>query len=244
MLKKRPLTNMQTPAGRLRVVGYIRVSTDEQARDGSSLANQAKKIRQYCELHELDLVRIETDAGVSAKSLERDGLAAVLDDLKHERVAGLVITKLDRLTRSLEDWSQLIRRYFRDKGGAQLFSVSDHIDTRSANGRMVLNLIMTIAEWEREVIAERTKDVLQGKISRGERCGKIRFGYTLATDGKTLVPQPNEQEAIALMHRWNGEEKTYREMIELLEEMGIETKQPGSIWRPCTIRQILLRPTP
>jgi len=87
-----------------------------------------------------------------------------------------------------------------------------------------------------------TKAALQGKIGRGERCGRIRFGYDLADDGRTLVPNPREQEAIAAMKRWNDQGMTYRQMVAALKEMGIETKSEGSIWQPTTVRQILLRP--
>lgn len=231
------------PAGdRLRVVGYPRVSTEEQARGGTSIENQIEKIRMFCTLHELDLVRIDPDAGFSAKSLDRPAIKRILDDLDKGRVDGLVITKLDRLTRSLEDWSVLIKRYFRDDAGARLFSVSDSIDTRTANGRMVLNLIMTIAEWEREIISERTKDALQGKIGRGERCGKIRYGYDLADDGKTLTPNRHEQGVIKKLKGWRDQGWTYQRMVDEVHQLGIETKEQGALWYPSTLHRILTRP--
>jgi site-specific DNA recombinase len=231
----------------LRVVGYTRVSTEEQGREGVSLANQEDKIREYGRLYDLDPVRVESDPGVSAKTLDRPGLKSALDDLRRGKagrakgVEGLVIYKLDRLTRSIGDWDHLIKEYFNDKVGRGLFSVSDQIDTRTAGGRMFLNLIIIIAQWEREIVAERTRDALQGKIRRGERCGKVRFGYDLATDGRSLVPNEDEQEAIAKMRAWKAAGKTYRDLARLLEEYGIDTKD-GGIWRPATIRQILLRP--
>jgi DNA invertase Pin-like site-specific DNA recombinase len=106
---------------------------------------------------------------------------------------------------------------------------------------MVLNLIMTIAEWEREIIGERTSDALQAKIRRGERCGRLRFGYDLGPDGKTLIPNPRDQEAITRMRAWRAQGKTYRDLVRLVEDLGIDTKG-GGIWRPQTIRQILTRP--
>ena len=94
------------------VIGYPRVSTDEQARDGKSLENQVEKIKMYCELYKLRLVRIVPDAGVSAKSLDRPGIKEVIGALERGEIGGVVITKLDRLTRSLSDWSLLIERFF------------------------------------------------------------------------------------------------------------------------------------
>jgi DNA invertase Pin-like site-specific DNA recombinase len=228
----------------LRVVGYTRVSTEEQATGGFSLDAQATKIRQYCELYELDLMRIEPDPGFSGKTLDRPGVAAVLAELRKRKggADGLVVPKLDRLTRSLRDWQHLIEEFFEEKRGRRLFSVEESIDTRRASGRLVLNVIMTVAQWEREVIGERTKDAMAAKMARKECCGAVRFGFDLAPDGKTLVENGPEQRAIGLMRDWRGERRTYREMCALLEDLGIETKEGSKIWLPMTVRRILLRP--
>jgi len=243
MPRKKRVTRVRGSDEPLRVDGYRRVSTEEQASEGLSLIDQEARIRAYCSLYKLELVRVVTDAGVSAKTLERDGLAEVLDDLRQWRVDGMVILKLDRLTRRLRDWEDLIEEFFSEKAGRRLFSVNDSIDTRTPSGLLVLNIIMTVAQWERLEIGYRTRNALQGKISRGERCGRVRFGHTLGSDGKTLVPHPGEQEAIAFMRQWEAQGKTYREMIETLEELGIETKE-GGVWRPGVIHRILTRPIP
>ena len=103
--------------------------------------------------------------------------------IRSGKASGLVIAKLDRLSRSVVDWNTLIDGYFGEKAGKQIFSVADSIDTRTAAGRLVLNVLMSVAQWERETIGERTKDALQHKIRNGERCGKVRFGFRLADDG-------------------------------------------------------------
>jgi DNA invertase Pin-like site-specific DNA recombinase len=227
---------------RLRVVGYVRVSTEEQATGGFSLDAQEAKVRGYCALYELDLIGFHADPGASGKTLDRPGLTAALAELRRRKGGpdGIVMAKLDRLTRSLADWAALINEFFRDER-RRLFSVGEQIDTRTATGRMVLDLIMTIAEWEREIIGERTSDALQAKIRRGERCDRLRFGYDLGPDGKMLIPNPREQEAIARMRQWRAQGKTYRDLVRLVEDLGIDTKG-GGIWRPQTIRQILTRP--
>jgi site-specific DNA recombinase len=229
-----------------RVIGYVRVSTEEQASDGISLQAQREKIELFCNLHEHTLVRITEDAGASGKTLDRAGIRSILHEMRsksRDAPQGIVITKLDRLTRSLRDWSELIDEFFdeRAKHKRQLFSVGDSIDTTNASGRLILNVLMTVAQWEREVIAERTRDTLQSKIRRGERCGKVRFGYNLADDGKTLVKNEREQEAIARLKEWRSQGRTYRELVRLVEGLGIDTKS-GGVWRPATIRQMLLRP--
>lgn len=142
----------------LRVDGYGRVSTEEQEKEGVSLVNQEQRIRDYCKLYGLNLVRMVTDPGVSAKTLDREGVQSVLDDLRRGHVAGLVITKLDRLTRSLGDWSSLIDEFFSKDAGLRLFSVNDSIDTGTASGLLVLDVLMSVAQWERRIIAERTSD--------------------------------------------------------------------------------------
>ena len=113
----------------MKVIGYIRVSTEEQATNGQSLDAQRAKLEAYASLYDLELVDVVVDAGISAKSLKRPGLRAVLTQLQRGKVEGLVIAKLDRLTRSVGDWQILIDGYFGEKAGKQLFSVADSIDT-------------------------------------------------------------------------------------------------------------------
>jgi site-specific DNA recombinase len=214
----------------MRVVGYIRVSTEEQATNGQSLDAQRAKLEAYAALYDLQLVAIIVD-GVSAKTLNRPGLQEALTMLRSGAADGLLIAKLDRLTRNVGDWQKLIDGYFGDKAGKQLFSVADSIDTRTAAGRLVLNVLLSVAQWERETIAERTADALQHKIRKGERCGKVRFGFDLADDGKTLVAIPAEQEAIALMRELRAAGQTLRD---------IQTKE-GKPWQHTTVKGILSR---
>ena len=157
------------------------------------------------------------------------------------RIDGVVIAKLDRLTRSIGDWDDLIHEFFAGRSAKQLFSVGDSIDTRTAAGQLVLNVLMSVAQWERQVIGERTSDALQAKIRRGERVGRVRFGYDLAADGKTLVRNEREQDAIRRLREWKAQGLTYRDLVKLVDQLGIDTKG-GGIWRPATIRQILIRP--
>jgi DNA invertase Pin-like site-specific DNA recombinase len=224
----------------MKVIGYIRVSTEEQAANGQSLDAQRAKLEAYANLYELELVEIIDDAGVSAKTLNRPGLHDALAKLRRGAADGLVIAKLDRLTRSVGDWQTLIDGYFGEKAGRQLFSVADSIDTRTAAGRLVLNVLLSVAQWERETIAERTADALQHKIRKGERCGKVRFGYDVAADGKTLIAVPAEQEAIHLMQELRAAGQTLRDIAAELNRRGIATKEGGQ-WKHTTVSGILAR---
>ena len=223
----------------MKVLCYARVSTANQEENGVSLEAQQGKMAAYASLYGLEIVETIID-GESAKSLKRTGLQQALTMLKAGKVDGLLIVKLDRLTRSVADWQALIDGYFGERAGKQLFSVCDSIDTRTAAGRLVLNVLITVAQWERETIGERTKEALQHKIRKGERCGKVRFGFDLADDGVNLVPNKEEQEAIAAMRSLRDAGHTLREIAEHLTRNGIVTKE-GRPWNHNTVSGILKR---
>lgn len=229
-----------TKKTKLNVVGYVRVSTAEQADEGVSLAAQRAKLEAYASLYELELVAVVQDAGASAKTLKRDGLKRALSMLDKGKAGGLVVAKLDRLTRSVADWQVLIDGYFSERAGKQLFSVADSIDTRTAAGRLVLNVLLSVSQWEREAIGERTRDALQHKIRNGERCGKVRFGFDLAPDGKSLVPNRLEQRAIRLMRKLRDAGESLRTIAAELNERGISTKE-GRPWLHTSVQGILAR---
>ena len=203
-----------TPNATTRVIGCIRVSTVDQAEEGVSLDAQAEKVRGFAALHDLDLIGVEADAGISAKTLDRPGLARVLAALDSGEAAGLVIPKLDRLSRSLADWNHLIDAYFGPAAGRQLFSVADSVNT---TGRMVLNMMMTIYQWERETIVERTREAMAHKWNKGEAAGHVPYGYRLAPDGRSLVPVPAELAALDDIRRWHAEGRTLRSIASELD---------------------------
>ena len=173
-----------------KVIGYVRVSTDKQAEKGVSLEAQQEKLKSYAALYGLELVDIIVEEGASAKTLEREGLRRVLKLMEDGKVAGVLVAKLDRLTRSVGDLGYLLEKYFHRYA---LLSVAEQIDTRSAGGRLVLNVLVSVAQWEREAIGERTRDAMRHKKSRGEYTGgHVPYGFTLAGEGKLGV-NPKEQ---------------------------------------------------
>ncbi len=225
---------------RTRVIGYTRVSTLEQASEGYSLAAQEAKLRSYAELYDLELVAIETDAGQSGKSLDRPGLQAALDALRSGAADAILVGKLDRLTRSVADMAQLIDEFFGEKAPskATLFSVADQIDTRTAGGRLVLNVLVSVAQWERETIAERTKSALDHKKTIGEHVGAKPFGFEI--NGTHLVALEAEQQAISLILDLRDRGQTLREIAAELTHRGIVTKRGGR-WHIQTVKNILAR---
>ncbi len=223
----------------MRVICYGRVSTLDQEENGVSLEAQQAKMTAYASLYGLEIIETIVDSE-SAKSLNRTGLQRALTMLKAGEAGGLLIMKLDRLTRSVADWQTLIDNYFCERKGKQLFSVCDSIDTRTAGGRMVLTILVTVAQWEREAIGERTKEALQHKIKQGQRCGKVRYGYDLAADGVMLVPNASEQAAIAAMQNLRIAGNTLREIADYLTDTNIPTKEGGR-WNYTSVRGILAR---
>lgn len=229
-----PLKSDQLP-----VVGYARVSTVEQASQGVSLDAQAQRIRGYCAGLGLELVELVEDAGESASSLERPGLSRALEVLGQGRAAGLVVVKLDRLTRSVADLDRLLSGPFRPSGGAQLLSVGDSIDTRTAAGRFALNLLMSVAQWERETIVERTREALAFKRARGEPTGVIPYGSRLGPDGR-LEPDPGELATIAAAVAMRRDGVSFRRIADRLDQLGHKPRGGGR-WSLGTLGRLLAR---
>lgn len=225
----------------MKVIAYARVSTSDQADLGVSLEAQQSKMAAYAALYGLDIVETIVDAGESAKSLNRPGLQRALGLLRAGKADGILIAKLDRLTRSVADWQVLIDSLFGEKAGKQLFSVADAIDTRTAAGRLVLNVLLCVAQWERETTAERTKEALRFKIRNGERCGKIRFGFDLAADGKTLTENAEEQQTIALMRDLRAAGYSLQQIADELTARNIPTKEGRTKWAHTAVNRILSR---
>src|SRR3989442_8701879 len=175
-----------------KAIGYIRVSTDKQADHGISLEAQQAKLTAYAQLYDVELVDIIVDAGVSAKTLDRPGLQRALGMLRKGQASALLVAKLDRLTRSVKDLGTLVEDYF-SSDKITLLSVADNIDTRTAAGRLVLNVLGSVAQWEREVISERTSEALSHIKTQGHKTGgDVPYGNRLAADGKTLVEDADE----------------------------------------------------
>ena len=233
----------------VKVVGYIRVSTTEQASDGVSLAAQEHKIRAYCDLYDLELLHIWKDEGASGKNLNRTGLIYALADLakvKSKGITGIVVAKLDRLTRSIVDLNTLIDRYFGDraKHPASLYSVADQIDTRSASGRLVLNVLMSVAQWERETIGERTRDALAHKRSKGERISRhAPYGWQLGSDGVHLEPNEYEQATARVAKEYRACGLSLRKVADALHSIH-RFQRNGKTWSASTINRLLATRVP
>ncbi len=224
-----------TPTERPKLVGYIRVSTEQQASDGVSMAAQREKIEQFARLYDYELVAVVEDAGASAKTLKRDGLGEALAMLESGAAGALIVAKLDRLTRSVKDLGELLESHFTRFA---LVSVGEQIDTSTAAGRLVLNVLMSVAQWEREAIGERTKTALQHKKANGQRVGAIPYGYRLDADGATLLPDEAEQEVIKAVLKYRAAGLGFRLICQRLESDGFKARSGGGFF-PQTVSRII-----
>ena len=206
-------------------IGYARVSTTDQAETGESLELQQRKVRAAAEIGDYELVDVLVDAGESAKSLHRPSAARLLDLVKARKVDAVIVHKLDRLTRSVRDLADLLDLF--DRCGVALVSVTESLDTSSAAGRLVLNIMVSVGQWEREVIGERTRDALQAKKARGERVGTVPFGYQLAADGVALEESPAEQRVLHNLRDLRGQGPAHPHRLPSRMGSGIRRRSVG-----------------
>src|ERR687885_11158 len=181
----------------MRAVGYCRVSTALQADEGVSLEAQRARIGRWCAEHGATLGPgdLFVDAGLSGKRADnRPALQRALDAVCSGGGV-LVVYSLSRLARSTRDTIAIAERL--ERSGADLVSLSESIDTTSAAGKMVFRMLAVLAEFERDLIVERTRGALAHKRSKSERVGQVPYGHDLAADGRTLLPNPAEQAALA-----------------------------------------------
>ncbi len=222
-------------------IGYVRASTDKQH---ITLEAQESKIRQMAALKEYELSEVIIDGDASAKSLERPGMERLLWMIDNGEVSFVIIAKLDRLTRSVKDLAELLSRMSRS--GVSLISVEESLDTGSAAGRLVLNIMCSISQWEREIIGERTSVALRHLKSQGFAAGHAPYGYMAqprtesdrnARIRKPLVPNPKEQLILALVENLRQKDTSFFGIAALLNDRGYRTREDGK-WSAQSVHRI------
>jgi hypothetical protein len=190
------------------------------------------------------LVDIVTDNGYSAKSLDRPGLRSALRMLTDGKADTIIVVKLDRLTRSVKDLGHLCDTCFRDGLPYYLMSVSDAIDTRSAGGKLILNVLMSVAQWEREAISERTKEVMVELRRQGVQMGKAPYGWRYSNDVDEkghwyLLEDAEEQRGIRRVCELYDADMYLREICATLDREGIPAR--GAKWHKPMVYSFLHR---
>lgn len=225
----------------MRIIGYVRVSTTDQAVEGVSLDAQKGRIAAWAVGQGLTVEPgdVHTDAGISGKRADnRPALQAALDAVCGARGV-LVVYSLSRLARSVRDTLAIAERL--EKSGADLVSLSENIDTTTAAGKMVFRMLAVLAEFERDLISERTRGSISLKRSRSERIGQVPYGRRLAEDGRTLLADDDELRTLDLIRRLRVEGMSPRAIAGHLTRQGVPTKNGKPGWVHTTIARILRR---
>jgi site-specific DNA recombinase len=220
----------------MRFVGYVRVSTDEQARSGLSIQAQRERLAAWATAFGHDLVEVVADEGESAKTLDRPGMQRVLRMIDRRQVDGVVAAKLDRLTRSSRDLGDMVDRC--ERRGVALASVSESLDTSTACGRMVVSMIGAVAQWEREAIAERTAAALAAKRRQGLRyCGRAPYGFGFDADG-SMQEDADEQATLDRVEELARHKQSLRDIGRELAADG-RTNRNGKPFTASSVKRLL-----
>lgn len=212
---------------------YIRVSTEDQAREGFSLPEQEKRLRAMCEYKNYEIYKVYKDAGISAKTgNKRPAFEELKEDIKNKKCNTIVVLKLDRLTRSVYDWENIMK--FLEENNAYLDCANDDINTTNANGRMVARLLTTVSQNEIERTSERTKIGLAGAIKVGNIPNKAPFGYKHVN--KKLVIDPLTKDEVIRIFNLYFEGNSYQTIANIYNSEKVFGK---TNWCDSTILRIL-----
>lgn len=213
---------------------YIRVSTEDQAREGFSLGEQEEKLLQLCSFKELEVYKVYKDAGISAKDMEhRPQFQEMLQDMKEGKINYIVAYKLDRITRSVRDLEELIS--ILEQYNCFLLCDRDDVNTSTANGRFFVRMLTVLSQLEIEIVSERTKFGLNGAIKSGHIPGQRPFGYTKSEDKKMIVDNATRPYVEKIFDMYL-EGKSFQQIANYFKENNIHPKKK---WRDTTIQKII-----
>lgn len=224
-------------AGSLLVRAYLRVSTEEQAEEGFSIPNQRQRVEDYCASQWGRPVEIEwyIDDGFSAKNMDRPALERLRKNIMVEDF--VVVLRLDRLTRSVHDLYTLLKDW--DDKGAFFRSVTEPYNTKTSEGRFMIGLLALLAQWERERIAERVREVMANITkTEGRHLNRPPFGYRQAS-GK-LVPDPGDRKLVQEIFQRYAQGEGYRSIA---LDLNRRCRTPaGAQWTDRNVAYILRNP--
>lgn len=215
---------------------YIRVSTEDQAREGFSLPEQEKRLRAMCEYKGYEIYKVYEDAGISAKTgNSRPGFEELLQDIRDKKCNTIVVLKLDRLTRSVFDWEKIIR--FLEENDAYLDCANDDINTTNANGKMISRILTSVSQNEIERTSERTKFGMVGAIKEGHIPHKAPFGYK--HENKKLIPDEATKDQVIRIFNLYYQGNSYQTISNLYNKEKVFGK---TNWKDSTILKIIENP--
>ena len=215
---------------------YIRVSTEDQAREGFSLPEQEKRLMAMCEYKNYEVYDVYEERGISAKTGNyRPEFERLLQDVRDKKVNTIVVLKLDRLTRSVSDWEKILT--FLEENDAYLDCANDEINTTNANGKMISRILTSVSQQEIERTSERTKIGLAGAIKVGHIPHQAPLGYK-HEDKKLVIDYATKDVAIRIFNMYH-DGLSYKKISNILNEEKVLDK---TNWRDSTILNILENP--
>lgn len=212
---------------------YMRVSTEDQAREGFSLPEQKERLEAYCKFKGFVIKDYYTDAGISAKTGNyRPEFERLKEDIKSKKINTIIALKQDRITRSIFDWEELMR--FLEENDAYLDCVNDDINTTNANGKMVSRILMSVSQQEIERTSERTKVGLAGAIKQGHIPHQAPLGYK--HENKKLVIDHLTKDVVIRIFELYHRGMSYQKISTLFNKEQVLGK---TNWRDSSIVAIL-----
>ena len=212
---------------------YMRVSTEDQAREGFSLPEQKERLEAYCKFNGYKILKYYTDAGISAKTgNHRPEYDRMLEDGKQGKINMIIALKLDRITRSTRDWETLMD--YLGKYNINIAFVNDDINTTTANGKMVSRIMMSVSQNEIERTSERTIIGLEGAIKQGHIPARAPLGYKHID--KKLVPDPLTKDIVIRIYNLYFEGLTYNTIAKLFNKEKVCGK---TNWKDTSILKII-----
>lgn len=222
----------------MRTAVYIRVSTEDQAREGFSIPAQREKLLSYVHSQGWEVHAVYADEGVSAKDTNRPALGQLLQDIRSGEIEVVLVYRLDRLTRSVLDLYQLLQEF--ERYDVHFKSCTEVYDTTTAIGRLFITLVAALAQWERENLAERVKlGMSQMARERKRPGGPAPYGYDLV-HGALVV---NQEEADGVRHMFARYDKgeSPRQIAEWASQSGLRGKN-GASWSASAVLRLLKNP--
>ncbi len=220
---------------------YIRVSTEEQAREGFSINAQKDKLTKYAEIHDWDIYDFYIDDGISGKNIvDRPEITRLINDVKTKKIENVLVYKLDRLTRSLLNLMELINLF--EKYDCSVNSHTEKLDTSNAVGRMFVKILGTFAEFERENLAERVSFGYEQKTKEGNYTNTNGvYGYDYIVGEGILKVNEIERVVVNRIYDEYIKGTSMLGICKIMNDENVQTKRGGK-WSQSTIRSILTNP--
>ncbi|MBP3951166.1 recombinase family protein [Bacillus suaedae] len=216
---------------------YVRVSTEEQVKEGFSIAAQIERLRAFATSQGWNVTHEYKEEGWSAKNIKRPQLQKMLQDMKNKEFNVILVYKLDRLTRSVIDLYTLLKEF--EDNAVAFRSATEVYDTSTAMGRLFVTLVAALAQWEREQLVERVKVGLEQMVDEGKKPGaQVLYGYRFDVDFNCEIIE-EEAEIVRWMFQLYADGYGYRAIADKLNERGIGPQRTAGKWGDSSVRLIL-----